>query len=221
MCYTDPEIWCVMDVIFIFHLGLFFFLPFHPPSNPKNQNLKKKKKKKGQEHFLLFWPIFCPCAPLRTQIKIKKKNEKSTGRYHHFTHVYHKWQSYDVWFLRYGVQWTEFFVILDHFFPFTPITTQKIKTSTKWKKHLDISSFYTSVSKKKKMIIYYTAAMLNYESVQVKYIKLRFINNVFLRFRPRYLFYGLQNKITKKPSQEPQNFARLKLANTVLFLCYY
>ena len=135
---------------FHFSSWAFFFLPFHPPSNPKNQNLKKKKKKKGQEHFLLFWPIFCPCAPLRTQIKIKKKNEKSTGRYHHFTHVYHKWQSYDVWFLRYGVQWTEFFVILDHFFPFTPITTQKIKTSTKWKKHLDISSFYTSVSKKNK-----------------------------------------------------------------------
>ena len=75
--------------------------------------------------------------------------------------------------------------------------------------------------KKKKMIICYTATMLNYDSVQVKYIKLRFIDNVFLRFRPRYLFYGLQNKITKKPSPEPQNFAWLKLANTVLFLCYY
>ena len=32
----------------------------------------------------------------------------------------HKWQSYDVWFLRYGVQWTEFFVILDSLLPFYP-----------------------------------------------------------------------------------------------------
>ena len=30
--------------------------------------------------------------------------------------MYHKWQSYDVWFLRYGAWRTELFVILDHFF---------------------------------------------------------------------------------------------------------
>ena len=34
--------------------------------------------------------------------------------------MYHKWQSYDVWFLRYEVWWTEFFVILDCFFLFYP-----------------------------------------------------------------------------------------------------
>ena len=35
--------------------------------------------------------------------------------------MYHKWQSYDVWFLRYWAQCTTdrfFFVILDHFLPF-------------------------------------------------------------------------------------------------------
>ena len=42
-------------------------------------------------------------------------------------HVYHKWRSYDVWFLRYWVWRTEFFVILDHFLPFYPLTTWKIK----------------------------------------------------------------------------------------------
>ena len=26
ICYTVPEIWCVMDVIVIFHFGLFFAL---------------------------------------------------------------------------------------------------------------------------------------------------------------------------------------------------
>ena len=33
------------------------------------------------------------------------------------------------------------------FYPFTPLTAQKIKISKTWKKHLEISSFYTSVPK--------------------------------------------------------------------------
>ena len=75
------------------------FLPFYPANNPENQNLEKIKKKleilfytcsindnhmmNGSWymtcdgwHFPLFWPIFCPCAPLRTQIKIKKEKWK-------------------------------------------------------------------------------------------------------------------------------------------------
>ena len=32
--------------------------------------------------------------------------------------MYHKWQSYDVCFLRYRVRQTEYFVILNHFLPF-------------------------------------------------------------------------------------------------------
>ena len=35
--------------------------------------------------------------------------------------MHHKWQSYDVSFLRYGAQQAEFFVILDRFLPFYPI----------------------------------------------------------------------------------------------------
>ena len=46
------------------------------------------------------------------------KKEKNAWRYHHFTQVYHKCQSYDAWFLRYEVQQTNFFVILSHFLPF-------------------------------------------------------------------------------------------------------
>ena len=34
--------------------------------------------------------------------------------------MYHKWQSYGVWFLRYGAWQTETFVILDRFLPFYP-----------------------------------------------------------------------------------------------------
>ena len=46
------------------------------------------------------------------------KIDKNTWRYYNFTHLHHKWQSYDVWFLRHGAQQTNFFVILDHFLPF-------------------------------------------------------------------------------------------------------
>ena len=53
----------------------------------------------------------------------------------------HKQQLYDVWFLRYWAQWTEFFCHLGPFF-----ATQKIKILKKWKKCLEIS-FYTSVPK--------------------------------------------------------------------------
>ena len=37
---------------------------------------------------------------------------------YHFTHVYHKWQSYDDWLLRYGAWQTKLLVILDHSLPF-------------------------------------------------------------------------------------------------------
>ena len=55
---------------------------------------------------------------------------------------------YDIWFLRYEVQWTEFFVILDHFLPFyPPLTAQNTKILKKLKKFLEILSFYTCVQK--------------------------------------------------------------------------
>ena len=86
----------------IFFVILGYFLPFYPTNNPKNQNFEKTFKK------------------------------DLTWRYRHFTLACHKWWSYDVWFLRYGTRWTEFFVILDHFLPFypphpTPLITWTIK----------------------------------------------------------------------------------------------
>ena len=62
------------------------------------------------------------------------KTEKNTSRYYHFTNVYHKWQSYDVWFLRYGVQQTEFFVILNCYFLFYPLNNPKNQNFEKIKK---------------------------------------------------------------------------------------
>ena len=79
-----------------------------------------------RQNFLSFWMVFCPFTPLWTQ-KIKIwKNEKNTWRYH-FTNVCHKWLSYNVWFLRYVVQWTEFFVILDPFFALYPLPPPNLK----------------------------------------------------------------------------------------------
>ena len=44
--------------------------------------------------------------------------KKKCSRYHHFTHGYQKSQSYDVWFLKYGVRQTESFVILGYYLLF-------------------------------------------------------------------------------------------------------
>ena len=70
------------------HFGWFLALtpPPTPPMLPKNKILKKKKKKKCLETVLLY------------------------------ILVYHKWRSYDIWFLTYTVQQTEIFIIL----PFQP-----------------------------------------------------------------------------------------------------
>ena len=58
--------------------------------------------------------------------------------------MYHKWRSYDVWFLRYKARRTEFFVILGHFLHFDPPNNpKKFKF---WKKSLEILSFYICVS---------------------------------------------------------------------------
>ena len=70
--------------------------------------------------------------------------------------MYQKWQSYDVWFLKYRARWTEFFVILDYFLFFALLYTLnnlKNQNFEKMKKtHRD--TFYTSVPKI--MIICYT-----------------------------------------------------------------
>ena len=81
--------------------------------------------------------IFCHFGPFFALLPGKStswKNEKNTWRYYHFTHVYHKLQSYDVWFLRYGARQTEFFLILDNFLPFYPTKTPKYQNFEKMRK---------------------------------------------------------------------------------------
>ena len=121
MIIMVPETWSKTNRIFC-HFRLFFALL--PPYNLENQNFEKLKKipeditilhmctinenhiwflRYGvwQTEFFLILDHFLPFYPLTTQkIKILKK-WKNTWRYHHFTQVYHKWQSHDAWFLRY------------------------------------------------------------------------------------------------------------------------
>ena len=76
------------------------------------------------QSFLSFWAIFCPFTPLTTQkikIKKKKKNDKNSWRYHHFTKMYQKSSSYATLFLRYGTWWINcYFSFEATFCPSTP-----------------------------------------------------------------------------------------------------
>ena len=84
--------------------------------------------------FCHFGPLFALLPPYGPRKSKFWKNEKNTRRYYHFTHVYQKWQSYDVWFLRYGAWQTKFFVILDVFLPFYAPNNPKNKNFEKLKK---------------------------------------------------------------------------------------
>ena len=89
--------------------------------------------------FCYFRPFFA-LLPHYWPRKLKfGKNVKNTWRYYPFTHVYHKWQSYNVWFLRYEVYQTEpfchfgpFFVLLR--FTFYPPNSPKSEKFKKMKK---------------------------------------------------------------------------------------
>ena len=134
------EIWSMTDIIFLI---LDHFLPFYPTNNPGNQNFEKMKKLsvdiiilplctinenhlmyvfQGMDHnrhnFFLILDHFFPFYPPNNAENQNFEKWKNAWKYHYFTQVYHKWQSYDVWFLRCAVQQTEFFVILDYFLPF-------------------------------------------------------------------------------------------------------
>ena len=83
------------------------------------------------QNFLSFWAIFCPftspppppptCPPPPNDLKYqdfekKKKMKKMPGDIIIlYIHVYHKWRSYDIWFLKYKMRQTNIFDIFVHF----------------------------------------------------------------------------------------------------------
>ena len=93
-----------------------------------------------RQKFSIFWANFVLSAP--GNLENQNFNiEKNTWRHYHFTHLHHKWQSYDVWFLRYGARQTYFFVILDSFLLFYPTMdpeNQNFQQKKKNKKNLKI-----------------------------------------------------------------------------------
>ena len=104
------------------------FLPFDPPNKPKNQNPKKCLEILSfytcvlQMTIMMYgsWYIKHDRQNFFVVLSHFWKNEKSSWRYYHFTQVYHKWQSYDIWFLRYQLQQTDFFCHLGAFFALLP-----------------------------------------------------------------------------------------------------
>ena len=91
-----------------------------------------------RQNSLSFWATFCPFTPLMTQ-KIKfSKTKKNPWRYYHFTHVYHKWQSYDAWFLRYGVRQN----FLSFWAIFCPFTSLRSGNSKFWKNEKSNRRYY-------------------------------------------------------------------------------
>ena len=81
----------------------------------------------NRQNFSSFWAIFCFFPLLTTwKIKISKKWRKKTPGDIIILHLCTTNDDHDVWFPRYGVWQTEFFVILGHFLPYH--TTNNLKT---------------------------------------------------------------------------------------------
>ena len=130
MIYSSWDIEC--DRLKLVILGHFCPFTLSPPKKTNKQTKNKKVKilkkwkqtaedtiilhicTKNYNHlirrdwqiFLVILVHFCPFTPLTTQkIKHFKKIEKKTLRDITILQIFnHKWQSYDVWFLRYGVR---------------------------------------------------------------------------------------------------------------------
>ena len=130
-----------------------------------------------RQNFFSSWTIFCPFTPPPPKNpanqnfeKMKNNNNKKKTCGYHFTQVYNKWQSYDIWFLDMKCTRQDFFFHLAPFFallpPYLPekwkcqknekmpgyiiilhkCTIKKWKLKKKFKKNLEIS-FYKSVPK--------------------------------------------------------------------------
>ena len=95
--------------------------------NPNHMMYGSWDSEWDRQKFFSLWAIFCSFTPplMISNIKILKKKWKNACRYYPFIytciHVYHKWRSYDVWFLKCKVRQTEIFDILGYFLPVQPL----------------------------------------------------------------------------------------------------
>ena len=134
MCTINKDSWGIRCNKQKFLSFWALFCLFIPLRNQKIKILKKWKKTPGDIIFLHFsttndnqimygsWDMEFNRQNLFSFWTILLKNQnfvKKAWRYHQLSLVHHKWQSYDVWFLRYKVQRTELF--FDYFLPFSPL----------------------------------------------------------------------------------------------------
>ena len=120
ICYIVLEIWCVTDVIVIFHFGLLFALLL--PNSPKNKNFNKMKNHMEISSFFISVPeimIICHTVP-------------------------------EVWHVTYVIVILHFGLIFSLLHPKKSKSKskkqrEKWKFQKKWKKLLEISSSYTCV----------------------------------------------------------------------------
>ena len=131
-----------------------------------------------------------------------KKWKKACWRYYHFTQVYHKWQSCDVWFLRYGVWWTEFIVILDYFLHFYSPNNPKYENFEKVKKNFWRYYYFTHVYHKWQS---YEVWFLRYEVWQIEFLV------ILYHFLPFYLPNNLKNKNFVKLKKNPRHIIILHM----------
>ena len=133
-----------------------------------------------KQNFLSFWNIFCPFTPWkRGKSKFWKNETKNARGHYHFTHVYHKWKSYNVWFLRYGARQTIFFLVLGHFLSFYPSNNPEKQNFGKMKNSAWGYHYFTQVYQKSWS---YAILFLRYGTQQLEL--LFFILVYFLFFYP-------------------------------------
>ena len=142
--------------------------------------------------FCNFAPIFTllPPPPLMIlNIKTLKKMKKMPGDIIIlYIYVYHKWKSYDIWFLKYKVWQKEILNILGYICPFSPLTTWKIKILTLKKTPGDINILHICTINDNHMI---------YGSWDMAYNRKNFLS-FWTIFCPFTLLWTQKTKIFKK-----------------------
>ena len=147
LMYQKTIIWCMVheiqneiqsetDIIF-YHFGS--FLPFYPFTNPKKLQFYKVKKIPGD-----IWQSYDAWFLRYGEWKTKSLSFYARGyRFLHLCTTNDDHIRHGYWDMKCDRQnLLSFWAI---FCPFTLLTTWKIKSTKKKKKHLEISSFYTCV----------------------------------------------------------------------------
>ena len=96
-------------------------------------------------HFGLFFALLAPSNNLETQNFEKMKKTPGDIIILHMCTINHDHMLYCSWDMAHD-DCNFHFLFWAIFCPFSTLTTQKIKILKKWNKHLEISSFYTSVT---------------------------------------------------------------------------